>query len=147
MISWFMSRPSGSVLPFFLFPFHFFFFNSSSFSVNPVDTKVRKGSKGGVVDGVRILGYDAAGVVVAVGSDVTKFKAGDEVFYAGDLSRAGSNAEYQLVDSRIVGFKPKSSTWGQAAALPLVALTGKKKTLSPLIVLSRPVGPNINQAF
>jgi zinc-binding alcohol dehydrogenase family protein len=91
-------------------------------SVNPVDYKVRKRAAppGGEV---KILGYDAAGVVDAVGADVTLFKPGDEVFYAGSIQRSGTNAEFHLVDERIVGKKPKSLTFAQAAALPLTSIT------------------------
>ncbi len=91
-------------------------------AVNPVDTKVRA-PKTKVEPAPRVLGWDAAGVVVAVGPDVTLFRPGDEVFYAGDLTRPGSNAELQLVDERIVGTKPKSLTFAEAAALPLTAIT------------------------
>jgi len=91
-------------------------------SVNPVDTKVRASAS--VEDGqYRVLGYDAAGVVKAVGSEVTLFKPGDEVFYAGAVNRQGTNAEYHLVDERIVGRKPKTLSFEQAAALPLTAIT------------------------
>ena len=72
-------------------------------SVNPVDTKVRA-PKDQVEESPRVLGWDASGVVEAVGPDVTLFKAGDEVYYAGDITRPGSNQEFQLVDERIVGF-------------------------------------------
>ena len=90
-------------------------------SVNPVDTKARQLP---LPDGEpRILGYDAAGTVIAVGSGVTLFQPGDEVFYAGDLTRPGSNAEFQLVDERIVGAKPASLSFSQAAAVPLTAIT------------------------
>ena len=91
-------------------------------AVNPVDTKVRS-PKDKVEPAPRVLGYDAAGVVEAVGPDVTLFKVGDEVFYAGDITRPGSNSEYQLVDERIVGRKPKSLGFADAAALPLTAIT------------------------
>lgn len=90
-------------------------------SVNPVDVKTRAGSA--PQDGPRILGYDAAGVVERVGSDVTLFAPGDAVFYAGAINRPGSDAEYHLVDERIVGAKPDSLDWTAAAALPLTALT------------------------
>jgi zinc-binding alcohol dehydrogenase family protein len=91
-------------------------------SVNPVDYKVRK--RAAPPEGeVKILGYDAAGVVDAVGADVTLFKPGDEVFYAGSIQRSGTNAEFHLVDERIVGKKPKSLTFAQAAALPLTSIT------------------------
>lgn len=91
-------------------------------SVNPVDTKVRS-PKDQVEESPRVLGWDASGVVEAVGPDVTLFKAGDEVYYAGDITRAGSNQEFQLVDERIVGFKPKSLSFAEAAALPLTTIT------------------------
>jgi NADPH2:quinone reductase len=91
-------------------------------SVNPVDTKVRA-PKDGVEDPPKVLGWDASGVVEAVGSDVMLFKAGDEVFYAGDLTRPGSNSEFQLIDERIVGPKPKSLSFAEAAALPLTTIT------------------------
>ncbi len=91
-------------------------------SVNPVDTKVRR-PKSKVEDPPRVLGWDASGIVEAVGPEVTLFKAGDEVYYAGDITRSGSDAEFQLVDERIVGFKPKSLGFAEAAALPLTTLT------------------------
>ena len=91
-------------------------------SVNPVDYKVRK--RAAPPEGeIKILGYDAAGIVDAVGPDVTLFKAGDEVFYAGSIQRQGTNAEFHLVDERIVGHKPKNLSFAQAAALPLTSIT------------------------
>jgi NADPH2:quinone reductase len=91
-------------------------------SVNPVDTKVRRRAKP-EAGGWAVLGYDAAGVVAATGPDATLFKPGDAVFYAGDMTRQGTNAEFHLVDERIVGRKPASLDWAQAAALPLTAIT------------------------
>lgn len=91
-------------------------------SVNPVDTKVRA-PKPQPLQAPKILGYDAAGVIEAVGPQVTAFGVGDEVYYAGDIGRQGSNAQYQLVDARIAGCKPTSLTFAQAAALPLTTLT------------------------
>ena len=91
-------------------------------SVNPVDTKVRA-PKPQVEPQPRVLGYDAAGVVEAVGAEVTGFRPGDAVWYAGDITRPGSNAQLQLVDERIVARKPASLDFAQAAALPLTALT------------------------
>ena len=91
-------------------------------SVNPVDTKVRRNHTPAAGE-ARILGYDAAGVVKAVGADVTLFKPRDEVYYAGAIGRPGTNAEYHLVDERIVGLKPKSLSFAEAAALPLTAIT------------------------
>lgn len=89
-------------------------------SVNPVDTKVRAGFN---ADTPRVLGWDAVGVVKAVGNAVTLFAAGDEVWYAGALGRPGSNSEFQLVDERIVARKPRSLDNAAAAALPLTAIT------------------------
>jgi NADPH2:quinone reductase len=91
-------------------------------SVNPVDTKVRVRTKPDAGEW-KILGYDAAGTVVETGSDATLFKPGDAVFYAGDITRQGSNSAFHLVDERIVGRKPASLDWAQAAALPLTAIT------------------------
>jgi NADPH2:quinone reductase len=91
-------------------------------SVNPVDTKVRKRATPSAGEH-KILGYDAAGIVDAVGPDVTLFKTGDEVFYAGSILRSGTNAEFHLVDERIVGRKPASLSFAQAAALPLTSIT------------------------
>ncbi|KPN19822.1 NADPH:quinone reductase [Xanthomonas sp. Mitacek01] len=91
-------------------------------SVNPVDTKVRA-PKPQVESQPKVLGYDAAGVVDAVGSDVQGFMVGDAVYYAGDITRPGSNAQFQLVDARIVAKKPASLDFAQAAALPLTAIT------------------------
>ncbi|SNB79908.1 zinc-binding alcohol dehydrogenase family protein [Arboricoccus pini] len=91
-------------------------------SVNPVDTKVRQGSVP-VGKAVDILGWDVAGTVQDVGSEVTLFRPGDDVYYAGSFSRSGGNAELHIVDERIVGSKPSSLTFTQAAALPLTALT------------------------
>ncbi|MEH6836708.1 MULTISPECIES: zinc-binding alcohol dehydrogenase family protein [Falsihalocynthiibacter] len=91
-------------------------------SVNPVDTKVRS-PKDTVEETPRVLGWDASGVVEAVGPEVTLFKPGDAVYYAGDITRAGSNSEFQLVDERIVGIKPKSLNFAEAAALPLTTIT------------------------
>ncbi|MGY3453376.1 zinc-binding alcohol dehydrogenase family protein [Bradyrhizobium sp. USDA 4353] len=91
-------------------------------SVNPVDAKVRKRAAPPAGE-TKILGYDAVGVVEAVGPEVTLFKAGDEVFYAGSILRQGTNAEFHLVDERIVGRKPKSLSFAEAAALPLTSIT------------------------
>ncbi|MGO9361069.1 MAG: zinc-binding alcohol dehydrogenase family protein [Xanthobacteraceae bacterium] len=91
-------------------------------SVNPVDTKVRMRAAPPPGE-TKILGYDAAGVVDAVGSEVTLFKPGDEVFYAGSILRQGTNSEFHAVDERIVGRKPKSLSFAQAAALPLTSIT------------------------
>jgi zinc-binding alcohol dehydrogenase family protein len=91
-------------------------------SANPVDYKVRKRAAPPAGE-TKILGFDAAGVVDAVGPDVSLFKPGDEVFYAGSILRQGTNSEFHLVDERIVGRKPKSLSFAQAAALPLTSIT------------------------
>jgi len=91
-------------------------------SVNPVDTKVRRGSR--PPEGQwKVLGWDAAGIVRAVGSAVTLFQPGDRVWYAGDITRPGTNSELHLVDERIVGPMPTTLDFAQAAALPLTAIT------------------------
>lgn len=91
-------------------------------SVNPVDTKVRfSGDLAGFAP--RVLGWDAAGVVEAVGEDVSLVEVGDQVYYAGAITRQGCNSEYHLVDERIVGTKPESLSFSEAAALPLTTIT------------------------
>ena len=123
-------------------------------SVNPVDTKQRniKGKTGTAVPqaanggaggasaagGARVLGFDAAGTVHAVGSAVTLFKAGDRVYYAGDVTRPGSNSEYHAVDERIVGHMPASLDFAQAAALPLTAITAWEALFDRLRVAAPP---------
>ena len=93
-------------------------------SVNPVDFKIRQNSaKDTVLETPKIIGWDAVGIVEAIGDQVSLFKVGDEVYYAGDITKPGSNAEYQLIDERIVGRKPKSLSIEQAAAMPLTGLT------------------------
>ncbi|WP_313166421.1 zinc-binding alcohol dehydrogenase family protein [Massilia oculi] len=89
-------------------------------SVNPVDTKIRLGS---AVSEPRVLGWDASGIVRAVGASVTLFAPGDEVFYAGSIVRPGSNSQFQAVDERIVGRKPANLGFAEAAALPLTSIT------------------------
>ena len=90
-------------------------------SVNPVDYKVRlRADPNGEA---KVLGFDAAGAVVETGPDVTLFKRGDEVFYAGTIVRSGTNAEFHLVDERIVGHKPRTLGFAEAAALPLTSIT------------------------
>ena len=90
-------------------------------SVNPVDAKQRAGADPGGT--VRVLGFDAAGVVRAVGPDCTLFRPGDAVFYAGVINRPGTNAELHLVDERIVGPKPTTLSFAEAAAMPLTTIT------------------------
>lgn len=91
-------------------------------SVNPVDTKVRARPAAPVGDW-KVLGWDATGEVRAVGAEVTAFQPGDRVWYAGDITRPGTNAELHVVDERIVGHMPTSLGFAQAAALPLTAIT------------------------
>jgi zinc-binding alcohol dehydrogenase family protein len=118
-------------------------------SVNPVDTKRRRWEQPSTAPDYMILGYDAAGIVESVGSNVSLFKPGDAVFYAGARDRPGSNSEFQLVDERIVGPKPKSLSFAEAAALPLTSITaweilfdrmkipyGSKKPSGTLLVLN-----------
>ncbi|SFQ09939.1 zinc-binding alcohol dehydrogenase family protein [Parafilimonas terrae] len=93
-------------------------------SVNPIDFKIRQNSaKDKVLDAPKIIGWDAVGVVEAVGNEVTLFKKGDEVYYAGDINKPGSNAAYQLIDERIAGNKPARLSDAEAAAMPLTTLT------------------------
>ncbi len=94
-------------------------------SVNPVDAKLRAPKPGApaTLDPPRILGFDAAGVVEAVGEEVELFQPGDEVYYAGDVTRPGCNAQYQLVDERLAGPKPTTLDFAEAAALPLTTIT------------------------
>ena len=108
-------------------------------SVNPVDYKQRKAATS-----QKILGWDAAGTVDAVGKEVSLFKPGDAVYYAGDVTRPGSNSEYHLVDERIVGRKPKKLDFAQAAAMPLTSITAweaffdrlKIKTNTRMLIIS-----------
>lgn len=90
-------------------------------SVNPLDIKLRNSFDG--QDAPKVLGYDAAGVVDAVGASVSAFRPGDEVYYAGTTARAGTNADHHVVDERIVGHKPTSLNFAEAAAAPLTTIT------------------------
>ena len=108
-------------------------------SVNPVDVKVRQ-SAPSVGKGLKTLGWDAAGVIRAVGPNVTGFRPGDEVFYAGSIARDGANAELHLVDERIVARKPRSLDWAEAAALPLTAITAWEALFDRLDVRKRVPG-------
>ena len=91
-------------------------------AVNPIDTKVRQRALPEQAP-LRVLGWDAAGEVIAVGTECKRFQPGDRVFYAGEITRQGCNAEYQLIDERLVGHMPASFDFAQAAALPLTAVT------------------------
>jgi zinc-binding alcohol dehydrogenase family protein len=97
-------------------------------SVNPIDTKMRTQPQAGE----RIIGWDAAGIVEAVGEQASLFRPGDEVYYAGSIGRAGSYAERQLVDERIVGRKPESLDFAAAAALPLTTITAYESLVERL---------------
>lgn len=114
-------------------------------AVNPVDFKVRKGKQD---DGTfKVLGWDAAGIVEAVGDQVTLFRPGDEVWYAGDVTRSGSNAELQLVDERIVAPKPKSLGFAEAAALPLTTITAWEALFDRLLIDRAAVQANASKTI
>ncbi len=99
-------------------------------AVNPVDTKVRKLLGETRQEPPRVLGFDAAGIVAAVGDEVVGFSVGDEVYYAGDVTRPGSNAEFQTVDARLVAKKPATWTFEEAAAVGTLGLI--VETVNPL---------------
>jgi NADPH2:quinone reductase len=105
----------------------------NAISINPVDTKVRS-PKDQIEKEPKILGWDASGVVVEVGEDCKLFKTGDEVFYAGSLTRPGTYCEYHLVDERIVGNKPQTISHAEAAALPLTAITAWEALFERLLI-------------
>lgn len=114
----------------------------NAIAVNPVDYKIRQNVAS--VDGsYKVIGWDAVGEVVAVGDKVSQFKLGDSVYYAGDLNRQGSNAEYQLVDERIVGFKPSNLSASDAAALPLTAITAWELLFEHLAIKQQ--SPTLNE--
>ena len=112
-------------------------------AVNPVDYKVRKNLPPAEGE-AKVLGWDAVGEVVATGEMVKQYKPGDVVYYAGDLNRQGSNAEYQLVDERIVGRKPKSLSNAEAAALPLTTITAWEMLFEHLAI--RQKSPDTNES-
>ena len=106
-------------------------------AVNPIDTKVRKPKS--IVEAVpRVLGWDAAGEVVAIGPECSLFKVGDQVYYSGDVTRQGCNAQYQLIDERIVGHMPRSLNYPQAAALPLTSVTAWESLFDRLGISTAP---------
>lgn len=111
-------------------------------SINPVDTKVRKGIKGNLAE-PKILGWDGLGTVVELGSETKLFKVGDKVFWAGDVTRSGSNAEFQAVDERIVGFAPKNLTKEKAVAMPLTSLTAYELLFEKLEVTDKSKGKSL----
>jgi zinc-binding alcohol dehydrogenase family protein len=119
-------------------------------SVNPVDYKIRQNVP--PIDGqAKILGWDASGVIIEIGQDVENYQVGDHVYYAGDLTRPGSNAQYQLVDERIVGIKPANLSFAESAALPLTSITawellfehlqlGNEDTERPILLVTGAAG-------
>lgn len=109
----------------------------AAISVNPVDTKVRA-PKDKVEEVPKILGWDVAGIVDEVGPDCSLFRPGDEVFYAGSIARQGGNSEYHLVDERIVGRKPASLTFAEAAALPLTSITAWEALFTRMLLSQDP---------
>lgn len=106
-------------------------------SVNPVDVKVRA-PKDRVEAAPKILGWDVAGIIDEVGPDCSLFRPGDEVFYAGSLARQGGNSEYHLVDERIVGRKPTSLNFAEAAALPLTSITAWEAFFDRMLISQDP---------
>ncbi|MGL4489626.1 MAG: zinc-binding alcohol dehydrogenase family protein [Rhizobiaceae bacterium] len=106
-------------------------------SVNPVDTKIRASSTPPAGE-YKVLGWDASGIVEEVGPDVSLFKKGDAVWYAGSIARPGSNSEFHLVDERIAGIKPTSISFAEAAALPLTTITAWE-TLFDRLQVNKPV--------
>ena len=112
-------------------------------SVNPVDTKVRAAAAPFEGGNERILGWDASGIVEAVGPEVTRFKVGDAVFYAGNIARDGRPPPYPRVDERTVGHTPPSLDWAQSAALPLTSITAWEALFDRLRV-QQPVAGGVN---
>ncbi|PAU86883.1 NADPH:quinone reductase [Pseudomonas sp. WN033] len=106
----------------------------AAIAVNPVDTKIRR-NRAPQSGQAEVLGWDAVGIVEAVGAEVESFKPGDRVFYAGAINRPGCNAEYHLVDERIVGRAPQSLSDAEAAALPLTSITAWELLFDRLGVL------------
>ncbi len=112
-------------------------------AVNPVDYKIRRKVSPAEGD-YKVLGWDAVGEVIATGDAATQFEPGDVVYYAGDLNRQGSNAEYQLVDERLVGVKPKSLSEAEAAALPLTTITAWELLFEHLTIQQQSPGSTAN---
>lgn len=108
-------------------------------AVNPVDYKIRQNVPSDN-DQYKVIGWDAVGEVITTGEAVSQFKPGDQVYYAGDLNRQGCNAEYQLVDQRLVGHKPKSLSDADAAALPLTTITAWEMLFEHLAIDKVAVG-------
>lgn len=101
-------------------------------SVNPVDTKTRAGAD--PAKGPAVFGYDASGIVVETGDECTLFQPGDEVFYAGDIKRPGTNSHYHLVDERIVGHQPQTLNFAESAAMPLTSITAWEGLFERLMI-------------
>eukprot|EP00122_Pirum_gemmata_P001859 Pgem_evm2s1679 len=99
--------------------------NNKAFALNPVDQKTRRGKTvpHDFAVGPRILGWDGAGIITEIGSEVVNFKTGDEVYYSGDLTRAGSYAEYTAIDERLIAHKPKTLNFVEASTVPLALQT------------------------
>jgi zinc-binding alcohol dehydrogenase family protein len=106
--------------------------------VNPIDCKIRSTIKDKLIQ-PKVLGWDCSGTVIQVGSEVCLFKPGDQVYYAGSITRSGCNSEYHTVDERIVGYKPKSLSFAEAAALPLTTITAWEALFEQLLIIPRPV--------
>jgi len=113
-------------------------------SVNPVDTGMRANVH---QTEPRILGWDASGIVEAVGQGVTLFKPGDAVYYAGSIARPGCNSELHLVDERIVGRKPATLSHEQAAAMPLTTLTAWEALFERMGIEPRPSDRNAQRSL
>ncbi|AYF99759.1 zinc-binding alcohol dehydrogenase family protein [Lactococcus allomyrinae] len=111
-------------------------------SVNPVDTKIRNGLKNDLVE-PKVLGWDGIGTVVEIGEAVTLFQVGDYVFWAGDVTRSGSNSEFQAVDERIVALAPKNLTAAEAVAMPLTSLTAYELLFEKLEITDNMNGKSI----
>lgn len=111
-------------------------------SINPIDSKV-KHMVGGSAEKPLILGFDGCGIVKSIGEKVSLFKPGDEVYYVGDMSRDGSNANYQLMDERIVGHKPDSLSFAEAAAMPLTTVTAWESLFHRLRIGNEDTGKTI----
>jgi zinc-binding alcohol dehydrogenase family protein len=111
-------------------------------SINPIDSKI-KHMVGGSPEKPLILGFDACGVVQSIGEEVSLFKPGDEVYYAGEMSRDGSNANVQLIDERIVGRKPNSLSFAEASAMPLCTITAWESLFDRLGINESDAGKSI----
>lgn len=115
-------------------------------SVNPVDTKIRS-PKSTIEREIRVIGWDAAGEVVSVGEKCKRFSVGDKVFYAGSITRQGSNAEFQLVDERIVGKKPSMLSYEESAAMPLTTITAWESLFERMDINQTPNQKNANASL